>query len=268
MLETGVAFLAGLLAGSFLNVCIYRLPRNRSVVRPRSYCPRCRTPIAWYDNIPVLSYLLLRGRCRHCRERISLRYPVVELLTGVLFAAIVHLYGPGLEAVKWCVFAGLLLALAVTDLGPRRILPDELTVGGIVAGVGFAVAVPMDAGLVSMVVAGVLPGSRWTSLAESLFGAGFTAAVLWLIGWLYQKMRKRTGLGFGDVKLVAMMGAFLGVQQTLWALMVGSVAGALIGSAYILAAGKDPGRFPLPYGTFLAGAGIAYGCFGRLYLSC
>lgn len=265
MLETAAAFVAGLLVGSFLNVCIYRLPRNRSVVRPRSYCPRCRAPIAWYDNIPLLSYVLLQGRCRHCRERISPRYPLVELMTGALFAAIARLYGPDLEAVKWCVFAATLLALAFTDL-TRRILPDELTVGGILIGLVFAVLVPMDAGLVSFILAAAGLGPRWVSLAESLFGAVFTGVVLWLVGWLYEKIRKRTGLGLGDVKLVAMMGAFLGVHQTLFALMLGSVAGAVIGSAYIYLAGKDPSRFPLPYGTFLSAAGILYGCFGKLYL--
>ena len=266
MLVSLIAFVFGLLVGSFLNVCIYRLPRNRSVVQPRSYCPRCRHAIAWYDNIPVLSFVLLRARCRHCGDPISRRYPAVELLTGALFLAAVQLYGAGPEAIRQCVFAALLVGLGFTDL-TRRILPDELTLGGIASGVALAAFVPMDTGLVGVLLARSA-SPRVISVAESVAGAAFTAGMLWAVGWLYQKIRKREGLGLGDVKMVAMIGAFLGIYQTLIALMLGSILGAVIGSAYIYLAKKDPSRFPLPYGTFLAVAALLYAyCGGLLSLA-
>ncbi len=262
MLMPIVAFLFGLFIGSFLNVCIYRLPRNRSVVQPRSYCPRCRHSIAWYDNIPLLSYALLGGHCRHCGQQISWRYPAVELLTGGLFFAALRLEGPEPEAVRLCVFAALLTGLAFTDL-TRRILPDELTLGGVAAGIALAAWVPMRHGLVGVLLGGSF-SPRFASVAESVAGALFTAGLLWAVGWLYQKIRKREGLGLGDVKMIAMIGAFLGIYQTLIALMLGSLLGAVIGSAYIYLAKKDPARFPLPYGTFLAAGALAYVYLGRL----
>src|ERR1700712_3229033 len=129
-MESIIALVFGLLIGSFLNVCIHRWPRNRSVVKPRSHCVRCRKTIAWFDNIPVISYLLLGGRCRHCKARISIRYPMVEALTGVLFFVIVMMKGPTLAAVKTCVFGAMLIVLIFSDL-EKRILPDEFTKGGI-----------------------------------------------------------------------------------------------------------------------------------------
>ncbi|HXM44201.1 MAG TPA: prepilin peptidase, partial [Bryobacteraceae bacterium] len=134
MLETGIveaslALLFGLVIGSFLNVCVYRLPQDLSVVRPRSYCPACSYPIAWYDNIPLLSYALLRGRCRHCKAPISVRYPVVELMTGGLFFVFVWRLGAGVPAVKFCLLSALLVGLTFSDL-EARILPDEFTLGG------------------------------------------------------------------------------------------------------------------------------------------
>ncbi len=145
MLEAIAAFLIGLLIGSFLNVCIYRWPRDMSVVRPRSFCPACDAPIVWHDNIPVISYLLLGGRCRQCRARIPLRYPVVELLTAVSFFVTVLTLGPGLVALKWCLFEALALGLLFSDL-EQRILPDEMTLGGAVAGILLSLVVPMEWG--------------------------------------------------------------------------------------------------------------------------
>ncbi len=141
MIEALLAFLFGLLIGSFLNVCIHRWPRNRSVVKPRSHCVRCRKLIAWYDNIPLLSYLVLGGRCRHCGARISLRYPLVEFLTGLLFFYQVSTLGPTLAPPKMCVFCAIVLALIFCDL-EKRILPDEFTLGGVVLGLVFSVFVP------------------------------------------------------------------------------------------------------------------------------
>ena len=134
MLEACLAALSGLLIGSFLNVCIYRWPRDLSVVRPRSFCPKCEQPIGWFDNVPVLSYLLLRGRCRKCGAQIPARYLVVELLTAAAFFCAVWFLGPTLAAAKYCVFGALIIALVFSDL-EERILPDEFTLGGAVVGV-------------------------------------------------------------------------------------------------------------------------------------
>jgi leader peptidase (prepilin peptidase)/N-methyltransferase len=260
--EAILAFLFGLLIGSFLNVCIYRWPRDLSVVRPRSRCPSCDKTIAWYDNIPLLSYALLGARCRHCRARIPIRYPVVELLTGLCFFYFVWTLGPGVLALKMCVFAALLIALLFCDL-EQRILPDELTLGGALAGLAFAVFVPTPdttAQTLAWLVGANLTG-RADWLAESVLGAVLPAAALWLGGWLYEKVRHRQGLGFGDVKFMVMAGSFLGLNGALLTLMLGSLAGSVLGYAYIGIARKDPKTFELPFGTFLSAAALAVAIF-------
>lgn len=252
-----IAFLYGLITGSFLNVCIYRLPRDLSVVKPRSFCPGCQKPIAWYDNIPVLSYFLLGRKCRHCGAPISFRYPSVELLTGVLFFVIVAKFGPTAVAIKLCVLCALLVGLTFTDLD-SLILPDELTLGGTAAGILFAWFVPVDdmVARLAMAVAGLRPGPNWTSLAESLAGAIVPSGCLALGGWLFEKIRHKEGLGLGDVKMMAMVGAFLGLRAALLTLVVGSIAGSVIGLIYIYATKKDPSTYELPFGAFLGFAGI------------
>src|ERR1035438_8845959 len=147
MVEAIIAFLAGLLIGSFLNVCVFRLPRDLSVVQPRSFCPHCEKTIAWYDNIPVVSFLLLRGRCRHCQARILLRYPLVELATGLAFAVCVAALGVTLLAVKYAIFSAILIALIATDF-EEHILPDEFTLGGTLIGLVLALFIPVE-GIVS-----------------------------------------------------------------------------------------------------------------------
>jgi leader peptidase (prepilin peptidase)/N-methyltransferase len=255
-----LAFLFGLLIGSFLNVCIYRWPRDLSVVRPRSHCPACQKTIAWYDNIPLLSYALLGGRCRHCRARIGIRYPVVELLTGLLFANAVRTLGPTVLGLKMCVFAALLTALLFCDL-EERILPDELTLGGALAGLAFAGFAPtpdITAQALSWIFGANLTG-RADWLAESALGAVLPAAFLWTGGWLYEKVRHRQGLGFGDVKFMVMVGAFLGLNGALLTLLLGSLGGSILGYAYMRIAHKDPVAYELPFGTFLSAAAIVVG---------
>jgi leader peptidase (prepilin peptidase) / N-methyltransferase len=255
-----LSLLFGLLIGSFLNVCIHRWPRGRSVVRPRSHCVRCRKIIAWYDNIPVLSFVLLRGRCRYCGKRISLRYPVVELLTGLVFFYFVSTMGATLAAVKMCVFSAILIALVFSDL-EKRILPDELTLGGTLVGIAFAAFVPPQDGtsLGLFWIMGLQPTGRIQGLAQAAVGALLPAFFLWGGGWLYLKLRHREGLGFGDVKLMVMVGAFLGLQLTLTTLLVGSLAGSVISVLYIWIAKKDAATYQLPFGTFLglAALGVA-----------
>jgi leader peptidase (prepilin peptidase)/N-methyltransferase len=257
MLEAGLAFLFGLLIGSFLNVCIYRLPRDLSVVRPRSHCVACEHPIAWYDNVPVLSYAILRGRCRHCGARISARYPLVELLTGAAFFVYVWRFGAGLPGIKLCLYGALLIGLFFADL-EERILPDEFTLGGALAGLVFAwfVLVKDGTGEAFLWMAGVHLGPQATSLVEAALGGVLPSAFLWLGGWLYLKLRHREGLGLGDVKLMLMVGTFMGLHGALMTLIVGSLVGSLIGFAYIKIARKDPATYELPFGTFLAAAAL------------
>ncbi len=254
MLEAALALVFGLLIGSFLNVCVYRMPRDLSVVRPRSFCPSCEHPIAWYDNIPLVSYALLRARCRSCGARIPARYPIVEALTGVLFAYLVFAHGATSGAAKAGLFAALLVGLIFSDL-EERILPDEFTLGGTFAGILLALWVPLDRGLISL----FLPYSwnwRVVSLVEAAAGALLTSAMVWLIGAVYQKLRKREGLGLGDVKMIAMFGAFLGLEGALLTLMIGSILGSVVGLIFIRIAGKDPATYELPFGSFLGVAAL------------
>jgi len=262
-MEATLALLFGLLIGSFLNVCIHRWPRGRSVVRPRSHCVRCRKTIAWYDNIPVLSYALLRGRCRYCGKHISWRYPTVELLTGLLWFYFVWRLGPGLPALKLCVFSAMALALTFSDL-EKRILPDELTLGGALIGLAFSpfVAVHDESTMGLLWLMGIGLNGRMLSIFQSAIGAAVPAFFLWGGGWLYLKLRHRDGLGFGDVKLMVMVGAFLGLQATLATLLAGSLAGSVISLLYIWIAKKDASTYQLPFGTFLGAAAIAVAMAG------
>ena len=262
MIEATLALLFGLLIGSFLNVVIHRWPRGRSVVRPRSHCVRCRKTIAWYDNIPVFSYLILGGKCRYCGRHISARYPTVELLTGLVFFYFVFRFGPTVEAVKLCVFGAIMIALVFSDL-EKRLLPDELTLGGTLVGLAFAPFVPLhdesSAGLLYLM--GLNLDGWMLSLCQAGLGAAVPAFFLWGGGWLYLKLRHREGLGFGDVKLMVAIGAFLGLQATLLTLLAGSIVGSVVSLLYIWIARKEASTYQLPFGSFL---GIAAGVIGLL----
>jgi leader peptidase (prepilin peptidase)/N-methyltransferase len=254
MMEVAVAFLFGLLIGSFLNVCIYRLPRDLSVVRPRSYCPQCKHGIAWYDNVPVLSYAVLGGRCRHCPARIPVRYPVVELLTGLFFALAVALDGGTLPGIRLCVFSALLIGLVFADW-EQQILPDEFTLGGTVVGLLFAALIPNPPGLMHLVLpAGTSP--RTLSVSESLLGAVVPSFLIWGIGEIYYRVRHREGLGLGDVKMLAMIGAFLGLGGALATILIGSLIGSILGLALIFWKKGDFRTYELPFGVFLGVAGL------------
>ncbi|MBI1896539.1 MAG: prepilin peptidase [Acidobacteria bacterium] len=256
MLEPTLAGLFGLLIGSFLNVCIYRLPRDLSVVRPRSFCPSCDKQIAWFDNVPVLTYLWLRGRCRHCGAHIPVRYPLVELLTGVLFFFTVQQAGLSAPAVKYCTFFAIQVTLLFSDL-ETRILPDEFTLGGLAAGFVFAAVAPMKSLLLTLVF------PHWSplrvSLTESIAAAVITSAALWAIGALYKSLRGREGMGMGDIKMVAMIGAFLGLQGALFTLALGSILGSVIGLIFVFFARKKASQYELPFGSFLAAAAVLVG---------
>jgi leader peptidase (prepilin peptidase)/N-methyltransferase len=234
---TVVAAAFGAIAGSFLNVCIHRLPRQQSVVWPASACPACHVPIAWHDNVPLLGYLRLRGRCRSCGARISVRYPVVEVLTAILFAACWWQFGFSLLFVSRVLFGCALIALFAIDL-EHHLLPNAITLPGIVVGFAFSLFGP--------------PG--WLSSAIGILVGG---GILFAIAELYFRLRHEEGLGMGDVKMLAMIGAFLGWKLAIVTLMMASIAGSLIGMLLIVT-GRGNMKYALPFGTFLAfGAAVA-----------
>lgn len=214
-------FALGAILGSFANVCIYRLPKGESVVSPRSRCPGCRTPIAAWDNVPVVSWLLLRGRCRSCRTPISPRYPLVEALVGAIFLTAAVLHGLGPVALSGAILATAAVILAATDLD-ARVLPDEVTLG--VLGLGLLLALWRDAAAVR--IEG--PTALASHFVPALAGAAFGAAVVWGVGAAYRLLRGAEGMGMGDVKMIAMIGAFAGPGGVLLTLFGASVTGTVI----------------------------------------
>lgn len=226
----------GLLLGSFLNVCILRLPQNESVVHPPSRCPRCGAGIAWYDNIPVLSWLLLRGRCRRCGEGVSVQYPLIELATGLIWAGMVYRYGLGLEALRGAFLFTILLGIGMTD-ARHYLIPDEFSLGGFGLGLLFS-----------------LPGGV-AGIGGALLGAAVGFTVLWLVGTAGKWMFKEDAMGGGDIKMMAMIGAFLGWPGVLMTLFLGAAAGSLVFVPLNLMGHKKL----VPFGVFLAmGAAISY----------
>jgi len=239
-----VTGLVGLLLGSFLNVCVLRWPLDQSVVRPPSHCPECENPVAWYDNVPVLSWLLLRGRCRHCRTGISVQYPVVEFTTGIIWAGMAWQHGLSMEALRGGVFLTLLLGISLTD-ARFYIIPNQFSVGGTVLGLALA---PLAGGI---------------TLLQSVLGAVVGFGVLWGVAvagkLLFRKAMERAGvdqaMGGGDIKMMAMIGAFLGVPGVFLTLFLGSVVGLVVFGPISAVTKKL-----IPFGIFLAaGAAVTYG---------
>ncbi len=259
-----LSVVAGLLIGSFLNVCIFRLPRDLSVAKPaRSFCPHCEKTIAWYDNIPVVSYLILRGRCRQCQARIPLRYPVVEIATGAAFGLCAAALGPTLAAVKYSLFSAIMITLIACDI-EERILPDEFTLGGTLLGLVLAAFVPLEHYFISVFIPyRWWPG--WSSLAESAFGAAVGSGSIWLIGFLYEKFRHREGMGLGDVKMIAMIGAFMGLRVALETLILGSLLGSIVGLIFIKVTKRDAATYELPFGSFLGAAALLLVLLGNVF---
>lgn len=227
-----VAITLGAVIGSFLNVCIYRLPRKESVAWPASHCPSCGGAIAAYDNLPLLSYLILRGRCRQCRAGISPRYPLVEAANAVGYGLILWWFGPGWPAGVYCALFSTLLLVTVIDLA-HQIIPDVITLPGI------------PIGLVS--AATVLP----ITLVDSILGAVVGGGLLWLMAWISPYLFGKEGMGGGDIKLLAMVGTVLGWKPTLLTILVGSLAGAVVGIA-LIALGLLRRNQYVPFGPFLA----------------
>ncbi len=232
-------FVFGLTFGSFLNVCIYRLPLGLSVVTPRSACPNCKQAIAFYDNVPVLSWLILRGRCRHCQTPISPRYLLIELLTGALFLACYWYFGLTLATLKYCTLSFLLLGLIFTD-AETKLLPDKMTLPGLALGVAFSLITPVNdlaaqflPGMINLPFSGDI-SVRLVSLVDSLLGAAVGASFIYGAGAIYLRWRGSEGMGFGDVKLMAMVGAFLGMKLTVFTIFTASLAGSFFGVGTVL----------------------------------
>lgn len=288
----------GLAFGSFLNVCIYRLPRGLSIVWPGSACPQCGKAIHFYDNVPVFSWLVLRGRCRECSARISPRYLLVELLTACLFLFCYVQFGLTLATLKCAVFGFLLLGLIFTD-AETHLLPDKLTLTGLAIGLIFSWFVPVN-DLLSTLLPGILtvpasPGfsSRLFSFMDSALGAAIGASFLYGAGAIYLRARGVEGMGFGDVKLMAMIGSFVGLRLTIVTLFAASLAGSAIGLTMVARvwvkrterrrrAFHESGpvarkrawasamvalrRYQMPFGVFLGSMGLLSFLFGQRFL--
>ena len=263
------SFAIGACIASFLNVCIWRLPRNESVVKPASHCPNCNAPIKWYQNIPVISYIALGGKCASCKKPISMRYTVVELLGGILFLAAylqwampatfgdlpvggMHpLLSLGCVPVYWLVFSGLILGSFI-DL-EHFYLPDRVTIGGMLLGVPASVLLPELQ----------LERDWLDALCWSAAGLGFGFFFLWGMGWMFSKIFRKDALGFGDVKLMGAVGAFFGPSAVLFVLIVSSLVGSVVGIGLIIRGRAKLGGFTaVPYGPFIAVATLVWMFWG------
>jgi leader peptidase (prepilin peptidase)/N-methyltransferase len=238
ILRLVAAGLCGAVVGSFLNVCIIRLPLDQSIVRPRSRCPRCAKPIAWYDNIPVLSWLVLRGRCRHCGTPISLQYPIVEAMVAGLWVLAVWRHGASLNGLTAALFGTILLGIAVTD-ARHYLIPDEYTLGGLVLGLGMAWRHGLDGFLAAVA------------------GAAVGFVLLYATAWAGERAFKQEAMGGGDIKMMAMVGAFLGWKGVLMTLFGGALLGTLVFVPLTLRK-----RRLVPFGVFLAAAAALVFEFG------
>ncbi len=236
------SFLFGLIFGSFLNVCIYRIPLGKSIIFPPSSCPNCDRRIKFYDNIPVVSYIFLRGKCRYCHQRIPVHYPVVELLTGLLSMALFIRYGLSYQYILSFLFIISLVLISFIDLH-HQIIPDILSIPGIFAGIAVS----------------FIPGHVvWV---DSLIGAAGGGGILYLIALVFKKVTGRDGLGGGDVKLLAMIGAWMGWRALPFIVLLSSLSGIAIGGGALMLAGKGY-RVRIPFGPFLSLGAIIYFFFG------
>ena len=269
-MELVLALILGLVIGSFLNVCILRIPQEVPITVPRSHCPHCKKLIRWYDNVPVLSYLILGGRCRRCKKKISARYPLIEAVTGLISVLLYLKFGLGVEWAIFFLFSAALLVLAFIDID-HRILPDVITLNGIWLGAIASVYLAEPSPLVSRILrsAGLdVTNPRIIALVGSLLGVVAGGGLLWGVAAAYLRLRGIEGMGFGDVKMMAMVGALLGAPMALLTIMLGSLLGSVVGLTFMRLTGKSR-DYELPFGTFLGIAGIVAVLYGedlvRLY---
>ncbi|KPJ77079.1 MAG: peptidase A24 [Deltaproteobacteria bacterium SG8_13] len=237
-----IVFAFGLCVGSFLNVCIYRIPESKSIVTPGSMCPRCGVKIRFYDNIPLLSYLLLRGRCRNCRASIAVRYPLVELLSGALAVAVLIKFGLTPEAAVTYGFAAVLIVITFIDID-HRIIPDVISLPGIAA---------------FFLAARLVPSVTWL---DSLIGILAGGGSLFLVAWFYHLITRKEGMGGGDIKLLAMIGAMIGWKGVLFTIFASSASGTLVGLIVMLIKRQNM-KLAVPFGPFLALGAVMYLFYG------
>lgn len=247
MLVMSLTFCFGAVIGSFLNVCIARIPLGESVVTPRSKCPECGTLISWYQNIPVASFLFLRGRCSRCFKRISIRYPFVELLAGVLFSLTLWDFGFSWATLIYWVFVSILLVIIFIDID-HQIIPNALSLPGVVIGFGASFMIP------------------WLAWQDSLLGIIIGGGSLWLVAFVYRLLTGTEGMGMGDVKLLAMIGAFLGYGAVLPVVLISSFTGAIVGLSAMVLMGKDR-NLAIPFGPFLSFGALVVLFWGDQLLS-
>ncbi len=229
---TFISIIFGAIIGSFLNVCILRLPKEESIITPGSHCPHCQSPIKFYDNIPLVSYLLLNGRCRHCKKSISVQYPLVEGITALSSLILFVKFGPTLSYLFYFSFVSALIVITLIDLY-HQIIPDIISLPGIGVGILASLVIPQ------------------VTLLNSLIGVLLGGGSLFLIATLYQRLFKREGMGGGDVKLLAMIGAFLGWKAVMLTILLGSLIGSIAGMTIMISKGKNF-KYAIPFGPFLS----------------
>lgn len=242
----GFAFVLGSVIGSFLNVCIYRIPARKSIVSPSSSCPQCGCYIRWYQNVPIFSYIFLRGRCAGCGQQIPLRYPLIEVIAGSLFALTFYSFGFSLVTPVYWLLLATLIVIAFIDLD-HQIIPDIISLPGI--GIGFSMSF----------------FAPWIGWLDSLLGILLGGGLLLSIAWGYEFLAKREGMGGGDIKLLAMIGAFLGWRAIFPVLFLAALTGSMIGVPLMLLRGRN-GRLAIPFGPFLSLGAIIYLFWGRQIL--
>ncbi len=240
-------FISGLCIGSFINVCIHRLPNEQSIISPPSFCPKCKNKIKWFHNIPIVSFILLKGKCSYCKSKISLQYPLVEILSGIIFLINYYIFGFSLLFVVYTVFILLLIIATFVDF-KYMIIPDEVSIGGLILGFIFSF---------------FRNDITWI---QSLIGIILGGGILLLIIKGYFLLTKKEGMGGGDVKLLAMIGAFLGYKSLLFVIFSASLLGTIIGVPMILFK-KDKNNLAIPFGPFLSLGAIIYIYFGKLIIT-
>lgn len=268
IISYGVVAACGLAFGSFLNVCIFRLPKGQSVIAPRSHCPRCGQPIRWYDNIPVVSYLMLRGRCRDCHDPISVQYPLVEISTAAILVTAFARYQLSPEFIKAATLGMLCLILVFTDLKERRI-PHPITLAGIGLGFLFSLLTPVDNRPLGWLFdrLGLFPEGTWASVVAAGAGALAGGGLFYAVGtaFYYAGGRQKEYLGFGDVMMMLMVGSFLGPALTLMTILLGSILGTLIAVPLTVVSPRFR-NYAWPYGSFLGAAAISTSLGGPAWL--
>ena len=241
------AFVLGAVVGSFLNVCIYRIPAGQSIISPPSSCPKCGHKIRWYENIPIFSYLFLRGKCSSCKIGISVLYPAIEVMTGLLFMLVLYCFGFNPATLIYWLFSAALVVITFIDYD-HQIIPDVISLPGIVVGFVCSFFIP------------------WLGWLDSLVGILVGGGILFVIAYLYEKIAKREGMGGGDIKLLAMIGAFLGWKAILPVVFLSSLLGTVVGVPAMLIQKGDT-RFAIPFGPFLAAAALVYLFWGQAIIN-